>query len=72
MIYDPAQRRLLELRPDVEVLWPLFDGTNELGSLAAEMAEVSTFNEQEARAHLIAVVTELHAAGLLETASAAR
>ena len=66
MIYDPRGRRVLELRPDAQALWPLFDGSSDLESLAEEMAEVSTLDLEGARDHLATIVAELAGAGLLE------
>jgi hypothetical protein len=66
VLYDPARRRLLELRADVDAMWSLFDGVNELEELALEMAEVSGLDEESVRSYLAELVADLDAAGLLE------
>lgn len=66
VLYDPPRRRLLELRADVNAMWPLFDGANHLEELALEMAEVSGLDQASARNYLDGLVAELDVAGLLE------
>jgi hypothetical protein len=67
VLYDPTARRVLELRPDVDALWQLFDGHTSVELLIEEFAEVAEVCPDEARTYLRHVVDELRRAGLLET-----